>query len=77
MNPDIQVLISVWDTIKLFIPKKDRIEASEQLIRVLDEELDFVGIEDEFSSFDAVLKAAAKSHFGVEEENDEEGFDWE
>ena len=77
MNPDIQVLISVWDTIKTFIPKKDRIEASEQLIRVLDEELDFVGIEEEFSSFDSVLKAEAKSHFDVEEENDDEGFDWE
>lgn len=77
MNPDVQVLISIWDTIKTFIPKKDRIEAAEQLIRVLDEELDLVGIEDEINSFDAVLKAAARSHFGAEDEDDEDDFDWE
>jgi len=75
MNPDVQVLVSIWDTLKTFIPKKDRIEAAEHLVRVVDEELDLVGIEDDVNSFDTVLKAAVKSHFDVEEED--EDFDWE
>lgn len=76
MNPDVQILVSIWDTVKTFIPKKDRIEAAEQLIRVIDEELDLVGIEEEFNSFDTVLKAAAKSHFGADDDEDVD-FDWE
>ena len=76
MNPDVQVLVSIWDTLKTFIPKKDRIEAAEHLVRVVDEELDLVGIEDDVNSFDTVLKAAVKSHFDVEEEEDDD-FDWE
>ena len=76
MNPDVQILVSVWDALKTFIPKKDRIEAAEQLIRVMDGEADLVGIEDEINSFDAVLKAAAKTHFGADDDDDED-LDWE
>jgi hypothetical protein len=77
MNPDVQILVSIWETVRTFIPKKDRIEAAENLVRVMDEELDLVGIEDELQSFDAVLKAAAKSHFGDDEDDDQDDFDWE
>lgn len=75
MNPDLQVLVSVWEAMKHYIPKKDRIEAAEHLVRVFDEEADMTGIESEIPSFDSVLKAAAKTHFGADE--DEEDFDWE
>ena len=77
MNPDVQVLVSVWDAIKHYVPKKDRIEAAEHLIRVLDEELDLADIEHDIPSFDSVLKAAAKSHFDAEDDEDTDDYDWE
>ena len=58
MNPDILLLVSVWDTVKHYVPKKDRVEAAEHLVRVFDEEADLGNIEDEVGTFDAVLKTA-------------------
>ena len=32
MNPDILLLVSVWDSMKHYVPKKDPIEAAEHLV---------------------------------------------
>lgn len=72
MNPDIQFLVSVWDTIKHYVPKKDRIDAAEHLVRVFDEEADLGNIEEETQTFDSVLKTAVKGHFGFDEDDEDE-----
>ena len=47
MNPEIQLLVTVWESVKNYIQKKDRVEAAEHLVRVMDEECDMSGIEEE------------------------------
>lgn len=73
MNPDIQLLLNLWDTVKHYIPKKDRVEAAEHVFRVFDEETDMSGIE-ETTGLDSALMAAVKSHYGVDDFEDD---DWE
>lgn len=75
MNPDIQFLVSVWDTIKHYVPKKDRMDAAEHLVRVFDEEADLGNIEDEVNTFDSILKTAVKGHFGFDEDEIEDEWD--
>lgn len=75
MNPEIQLLISVWDALKNYIPKKDRIDAAEHVFRVFDEESDMSGIEDATVGLDSALTSAIKSHYGFDDDDDE--YDWE
>tara|TARA_Y100000592_G_C5360764_1_gene263573 strand:+ start:290 stop:526 length:237 start_codon:yes stop_codon:yes gene_type:complete len=70
MNPDLQLLISVWDSMKNYVQKKDKIEAAEHLVRVFDEECDMNGIEDEAHTFDGALKTAVVGHYGFGEDED-------
>ena len=76
MNPEIQLLVSVWESMKNYIQKKDRVEAAEHLVRVMDEECDMSGIEEEAHTFDGALTAAVIGHYDVgndvEEDEDEE-----
>ena len=72
MNPDILLLVSVWDTIKHYIPKKDRIEAAEHLVRVFDEEVDMGNLQEEMDTFDTALKTAVARQYGVDEYDEEE-----
>jgi hypothetical protein len=76
MNPELQLLISTWDTLKNYIAKKDRVEAAEHIVRVFDEECDIAGVEDEANTFDSALKAAVIGHYGIGEEEAEMD-DWD
>lgn len=76
MNPDILLLVSTWDSIKNYVPKKDRVEAAEHLVRVFDEEADLGNIEDEVITFDGALKTAVVGHFGFGDDEDAEDDDW-
>ena len=77
MNPEIQLLISIWDSMKNYVQKKDRVEAAEHLVRVFDEESDMMGVEEEAHTFDSALKAAVVGHYGLHEEDEEEMEDWD
>ena len=76
MNPEFLLFVSVWESMKNYIQKKDRVEAAEHLVRVMDEECDMSGIEEEAHTFDGALKAAVIGHYDVgndvEEDEDEE-----
>lgn len=74
MNPDINFLVEMWDSVKTYIPKKDRIQAAEHLVTVCDEHLDISESADYLDMFDSIMKSAIKGHFSFDEEDDE---DWE
>ena len=77
MNPEIQLLLSVWDAVKTYIPKKDRIEAAEHVFRVFDEESDMSGVEGT-AGLDTAMITAVKSHYGVEDfDDDDDDYEWE
>lgn len=76
MNPDISLLLELWDGMKTYIPVKDRIQAAEHLVSLTDEHLDLAELEDYLEMFDAVMKAAIKSHYGYEDD-DEDSEDWD
>lgn len=76
MNPDILLLVSVWDSMKHYVPKKDRIEAAEHLVRVFDEEADMGNLQEDIDTFDTALKTAVASHYGVDDYDEDED-DWD
>ncbi|MDC1040156.1 hypothetical protein OAQ62_00010 [bacterium] len=75
MNPDLSFLIDLWDSMKNYIPKKDRLQAAEQLVGITDETLDLSDIQENINMFDSAMKNAIVGHFGFDEEDDEEEWD--
>jgi hypothetical protein len=75
MNPDLSFLIDLWDSMKNYIPKKDRLQAAEQLVGITDENLDLSDIKENINMFDSAMKNAIVGHFGFDEEDEEEEWD--
>jgi len=76
MSPEVALLYDTWDSIKTYIPKKERLHVAEELVRTFDDNVDISEAEDNINSFDSAMKAALVSHFdiGFEDEDDE---DWD
>ena len=72
MNPDISFLHELWDSVKVLVPKKERLPVAEAIVRAFDDYADIGAIEDHLSDFDGTMKAALKSHFDLIEDNDDE-----
>jgi len=77
MSPEVALLLETWDNIKSYIPKKERLNIAETLVRTFDDNVDISEVEDNIMEFDSVMKAALVSHFDLLEENDDEDEDWE
>lgn len=79
MNPELVLLVEVWDKFKTHIPKKDKLDVAESLVRLFDEHVDIMDAEHELNELDASLKAAVVSHFdlGFAEEDDDEYDEYE
>jgi|TARA_B110000305_G_C19368344_1_gene603100 hypothetical protein len=75
MNPDLEFLVEVWDGMKNYIPKKDRLQAAEQIITIFDENADLAEIQDNINMFDSAMKNAIIGHFGLDEDEDDEDWD--
>jgi len=73
MNPDISFLHELWDSIKTFVPKKERLPVAEAVVRSFDDYADIDAVEDHLNEFDSIMKAAIVSHFDlIEDEEDED-----
>jgi hypothetical protein len=72
MNLDISFMHELWDGIKPFIPKKERLAAAEAVVRTFDDNADISEIEDHITEFDSAMKAAIVSHFEFYDESDDE-----
>ena len=80
MNHDISFLHELWDSAKHFIPKKDKLQAAEVLVRVFDDNADIGEIEESINEFDSLMRAAIVSHFeisSVDADEDDEDGDWD
>ena len=75
MNPDLDFLVEIWDGMKNYITKKDRLQAAEQIITIFDENADLADIQVNINMFDSAMKNAIIGHFGLDE--DEDDADWE
>jgi len=76
MNLDESFLHDLWDSLKPFVSKKERIAAAEAVVRAFDDYADLSAIEDHIDEFDSVMKAALYSHFEIVPEEEEEEDDW-
>ena len=76
MNPDISFLHDLCDGMKAHIPKKDRLQVAESIVRVFDEYADIGAIEESLNEFDAAMKTALMEHFGFGLEDEDEDDDW-
>jgi|TARA_B100001094_G_scaffold303984_1_gene332522 hypothetical protein len=76
MSPETALLLDTWDTIKSFIPAKERLHVAEELVRTFEDNVSISEAEDHINEFDQVMKAALVSHFdiGLDDEDDE---DWD
>jgi hypothetical protein len=77
MSPEVALLYETWDRIKTYVPKKDRVEVAEELLRTFDDNVDISEAEEHYNTFDTVMKAAIVSHFeiGLAAEDDDDEFD--
>tara|TARA_X000000950_G_scaffold242869_1_gene297571 strand:+ start:461 stop:697 length:237 start_codon:yes stop_codon:yes gene_type:complete len=78
MNPEIELLYNIWDSVKPYVSVKERLHVAEEIVRVFDDQLDISQVEDNLNMFDSVMKAALVSHyeFGLGDDEDDED-DWE
>jgi hypothetical protein len=77
MNPEVALLLETWDSIKSYLPKKERLNIAEILVRTFDDNVDISEIESNIMEFDSIMKAAIVSHFDIGIEEDEEDEDWD
>ena len=75
MDPDLDFLIEVWDGLKNYITKKDRLQAAEQLITIFDENADLNALQENINMFGSAMKNAIIGHFGLDDDDDEEEWD--
>jgi hypothetical protein len=76
MSPEVALLDELWDIVKIHIPKKDRVEFAESILRTFEDHLSLDDIEEHLQSFDSAMKAAIKSHFDYLVDNDVEDDDY-
>ena len=74
MSPEVALLLDAWDTVKTYIPAKERVHVAEELVRTFEDNVDISEAEDHANEFDSVMKAALISHFDIGLEEDE---DWD
>ena len=78
MSPEVALLDEVWDIVKIHIPRKDRVEMAETLLRTFEDHVSLDDIEEHIQSFDSAMKAAIKSHFDyLLDEEVEDDTEWE
>ena len=77
MSPEVALLLDAWDTVKSFIPAKERLHVAEELVRTFEDNVSISDAEDHINEFDTVMKAALVSHFdiGIDDEDDDEDWD--
>lgn len=74
MNPDISFLHDLWDGVKAFVPKKERLQIAESIVRSFNDHADIETVEEHLNEFDSVMRTALISilDIGMEEDDDEE-----
>ena len=75
MISDIDGIQDLWLSVKGYIPKKDRLDAADAFVIILDE----YGVTDgiEYEEFiDPDLKVALVSYYGLDENEDDEDNNW-
>jgi len=78
MSPELALLYELWDKLKSHLPKKDRVDLAEEIVRTFDEHIDISDAEAELNSFDSMMKAAIVSHFDLGyEDPDDDDDDWD
>lgn len=76
MSPEVALLLDAWDTVKSFIPAKERLHVAEELVRTFEDNVSISDAEDHINEFDTVMKAALVSHFDIGLDDEEEE-DWD
>ena len=79
MSPEIALLYDIWDKVKTYVSKKERLNVAEEIVRTFDDNIDINDVEEHLNQFDSVMKAAIVSHFdliSVDEDEDEEEWDY-
>jgi hypothetical protein len=77
MSPELALLEVVWDTVKSYAQKKDRLEIAEFLVRAFDEHLNIEeDIQEYKNEFDSVMKAAILSHYDYFDRDGDESEEW-
>lgn len=70
-------LIEVWSRLKPYINTKDRMDAADAFVAVIDEHAISDDIEEQIGSIsDKHLKAALVSRYGYEDQDDDEDDTW-
>ncbi len=79
MSPEVALLHEVWDSVRSHIAVKERLHEAERLLRIFDEHIDLVDLQQNAHEFDKVMKAAIVSYYDDgydEDDEDDEYGEW-
>jgi len=78
MSPELALLYDLWDKVKPYVQKKEKLHVAEEIVRAFDDNVDLEDVEENINSFDTIMKTALVSHYDLglesEEEDDEEDY---
>ena len=74
MNPDISFLHDLWDSVRAFVPKKERLQIAESIVRSFNDHADIDSVEEHLNEFDSVMKTALMTilDLGFDDEDEDE-----
>jgi len=71
MNQETDMIVEIWDGIKPYIRKKDRLDLADHLVAVFDDYGMADGLPAICDTADQHLAAAIKGRYGIDEEEDD------
>lgn len=73
IDKEIGLFLELWDTLKVYIPVKEKLDAAQHVLTTIDEHgIDLIEHEDELMGHCSVLDSAIKTHKSQYEELDED-----
>ena len=78
MSPEVALLNEVWEVVKQHLPKKDRVQVAEDVLRCFQDNVDMSDLELYKNEFDSPMKTAILSlNDEWEDPEDDEEEDWD
>lgn len=71
INQDISFLIDTWNSVKSFVPAKERVMAADALLRIFDDYTDLNDVADHLDEFDKVMRNCLIEYYEIFDDQDD------
>lgn len=74
-DDEVNFIVDVWTSVKGYVDKKERYDAASSLLRTLEDHYDMDSISEELLGNDTVLDAVIKDLYGMDETEEDDGYE--